>query len=95
MGLPPFAETFARLAEPSRGLRNQLAEPVRRTLFGGLVNPLGCGYLRLTFCVFDNLRVTLGGVLTERCTLFLHLESSTMHIDADSIRDTSWPHADL
>ena len=45
-----------------------LVEPVRRTLFGGSLNPLWSGCLWLTFCGFDELRLTLGGVLTDRRT---------------------------
>ena len=45
----------------------RLVERVRRILFGDSVNPLGFGYLQLTFCGFDQLQLTLGGILTERC----------------------------
>ena len=50
-----------------RTLRGIRIEPARRNLFGGSVNPLGLGYLRLTFCEFDKLRLSPEGVLTERC----------------------------
>ena len=40
------------------------------------MNALGFGYLRPTFCGFHKLWLTLGGVLTERCThaILLHFE---------------------
>ena len=64
--------SFAGLVEPF----GRVVEPVRRAPSGGSVNALGFGYLRLTFCGFHKLWLTLGGVLTERCThaILLHFE---------------------
>ena len=59
-----------------RGSFEGLVEHVRRAPFGGSVNALRFGYFRLTFCGFRKLWLTLGGVLTERCThaILLHFE---------------------
>ena len=57
-GVREVCGTFAGFVERFGGL----VEPAHRTPFGGLVNLLGFGYLRLNFggCGFDNLRLTLG-----------------------------------
>ena len=54
-------------AEP-RGVRRTLRRVGRtrsQVLLLGSVNPLGFGYLRLAFCGFNKLRLTIGAVLRE------------------------------
>ena len=94
--LPPaFAERCRVFAELWWGLRNLCG--VCRTPRGvrtrsqnpvwGSVNSLGFGCLRLTFCGFDKLPLTLGGVLTDRCThtILRHLQSgSTITLGSDA-----------
>ena len=86
--LPPaFAERCRVFAELWWGWRNlcgvcRTPRGVSRTRWQnpvwGSVNPLGFGCLRLTFCGFDKLPPTLGGVLTDRCTHTIphHLEAA-------------------